>query len=100
MAKRKPPAGLSANVQDIAQYDSIGGIYDFVGGLSIYHRLAWGVSTSAYQEFVDQARLTCNGGHMLDAGCGSMLFSARAHRQPGREVVVDEPVASAGRRRF
>jgi hypothetical protein len=60
----------------MAQYDSIGGAYDFVGGLDSYHRILWGVSTRASRESAERAAGACGEGLMLDAGCGSMLFSA------------------------
>ncbi|HYL78161.1 MAG TPA: class I SAM-dependent methyltransferase [Bryobacteraceae bacterium] len=84
-----------ALTEDIAQYDSIGGAYDLVGSLGIYHRLCWGVSTNAYREFVEQARLACDGGQVLDAGCGSMLFSAASHRRPNKGVVIGADVSRA-----
>lgn len=70
----------AAAAEGTAQYDSIGSAYDFVAGLDLYHRLFWGVSTRAYRDFADQASLKGAQGNLLDAGCGSMLFSAHAYR--------------------
>jgi SAM-dependent methyltransferase len=64
----------------LAQYDAIGRAYDFVGGLDLYHRIFWGTSTRDYRTFADAAVTACGSGTMLDAGCGSMLFTAQAHR--------------------
>ena len=71
-----------------AHYDSIGGAYDIVAGLDIYHRVFWGVSTCEYRAFADAARAACGEGVLLDAGCGSMLFSAGAHRANEHGAVI------------
>jgi len=63
----------------MTQYDTIGGAYDFVAGVDLYHRLFWGVSAGAYRTFAETAVLASGGGTMLDGGCGSMLFTARTH---------------------
>jgi SAM-dependent methyltransferase len=71
-----------------AQYDSIGTAYDLVGGLDLYHRLFWGVSTRLYRAFAERALTTCGKGTLLDAGCGSMLFSAPAYLADTRGAVI------------
>jgi SAM-dependent methyltransferase len=63
----------------VAQYDTIGRAYDLVGGLDIYHRVFWGVSTREYRMFADAAVSARGAGTLLDAGCGSMLFTAQTH---------------------
>jgi ubiquinone/menaquinone biosynthesis C-methylase UbiE len=83
-----------------AQYDSsIGGIYNIVGGWDIYHRIFWGVSTRAYKAFADRASLACAGGRLLDAGCGSMLFSAGAYLRNHHELVVGTDISQGMLRR-
>lgn len=72
-----------------AQYDSIGGAYDRVARLDLYHRLFWGVSTKAYGDFARRADEVCRTGLFLDAGCGSMLFTAAALRASRRAFAVD-----------
>jgi ubiquinone/menaquinone biosynthesis C-methylase UbiE len=62
-----------------ATYDAIGGAYDVIGRLDVYHRLCWGVSVSRYRAFADAAFAACGAGTLLDAACGSMLFTAHAH---------------------
>jgi len=86
---------ICAQAEDTAQCDSIGGAYDLVGGPGICHRLFWGVSTNACREFVEQARLTSDEGQVLDAGCGSMLFSAPTYRRPNKGVVIGADVSIA-----
>ncbi len=72
------------------QYDSIGGAYDRVAGLGLYHRVFWGVSTKAYRDFAYRARKVCAEGLLLDAGCGSMLFTADIVNQSnGRALGAD-----------
>ena len=77
----------------MSQYDSIGAAYHLVGGLEPYHRICWGVSTAAYRAFAHAARLSCAGGWLLDAGCGSMLFSSGAHRSNDLSQVVGADAA-------
>ena len=80
--------GLRGTGHDAAQYDSIGTAYDIVGAMDLYHRIFWGVSTRAYRQFVEKAWEECGDGLMLDAGCGSMLFSARAHLRSQQGAVI------------
>jgi ubiquinone/menaquinone biosynthesis C-methylase UbiE len=71
-----------------AQYDTIGRAYDVVGGLDTYHRVFWGVSSREYRAFAEAAAAACGDGVLLDAGCGSMLFTAHAHRTNQRGTVI------------
>lgn len=72
----------------IAQYDTIGGAYDSIAGLDLYHRLFWGTSTRTYCAFAEAAVATCGAGTLLDAACGSMLFTAQAHRANERGSAI------------
>jgi ubiquinone/menaquinone biosynthesis C-methylase UbiE len=69
-----------------AQYDSIGGAYHLVAGLNAYHRTFWGVSTAAYRDFASQAQAACAAGRLLDAGCGSLLFTSHLHATVGTDL--------------
>lgn len=91
----EPMIWQPSNVERIvaAQYDSIGGTYDLMGGLDLYHRVFWGVSTRAYRAFVERAVTTCGEGTILDAGCGSLLFSARAYLADARVAVIGTDVS-------
>jgi ubiquinone/menaquinone biosynthesis C-methylase UbiE len=71
-----------------AQYETIGRAYDVVGGLDLYHRVFWGVRTREYRAFAEAAAAVCGDGALLDAGCGSMLFTAPAHRTNARGAVI------------
>jgi ubiquinone/menaquinone biosynthesis C-methylase UbiE len=79
-----------------SQYDTIGGVYDLVGGLDIYHRLFWGVSTRDYRAFADAAMAASGSGALLDAGCGSMLFTAHAHRAHESTIGSDASIRMLG----
>lgn len=68
------------------QYDSIGGAYDLVASLDLYHRICWGVSTAAYRDFASQARQSSTTGLLLDAGCGSRLFTAHLNHVIGTDA--------------
>jgi ubiquinone/menaquinone biosynthesis C-methylase UbiE len=82
-----------------AQYDSIGGAYDLIARFDLYHRISWGVSTRDYREFADAAMRACGDGTLLDAGCGSMLFTANAYRSHLTGVVVGSDLSSRMLRR-
>jgi SAM-dependent methyltransferase len=71
-----------------AQYDFIGTAYDSVVGLDIYHRVFWGVSTGEYRAFAEAASTACGEGMLLDAGCGSLLFTDRVYRAGERGTVI------------
>ncbi len=71
------------------QYDSIGGAYHFVAGLDIYHRLCWGVSTHEYREFASRARQAAEPGLLLDAGCGSRLFTTHLNHLIGTDASLE-----------
>ena len=68
------------------QYDSIGGAYDLVAGLDVYHRVCWGVSTATYRDFAFKARQASETGRLLDAGCGSMLFTTHLNQSVGADA--------------
>jgi hypothetical protein len=80
------PAIWRSDVVDpaIARYDTIGGAYDFIGGLDVYHRLFWGASTHEYRTFAGAAVAACRAGALLDCACGSMLFTAQEDRRSAR----------------
>lgn len=77
-----------AATASVAQYDFIGPAYDRIGGLDIYHRAVWGVSTPRFRAFAESAVSACGKGVLLDAGCGSMLFTARTHLANRKAAVI------------
>lgn len=70
------------------EYDSqFGFIYDLVACNPIYNRLIWGYSVKIFSKIVNDALQSTSGGHMLDLGCGSLAFTAKAYSQ-----YTDRPV--------
>jgi len=79
-------SALSPNDQG-APYDRKAAIYDRVVGARAYNRIMWGTSTAAYREFAGEA-LAAAIGPMLDAGCGTAVFTAGAYREASRPLVL------------
>jgi SAM-dependent methyltransferase len=78
-------------------YDGIfGAVYDFVAGNRLYNRLMWGYSISEYRSFCLEALESSNDGWVLDAGCGTLAFTAKTYSNySGRPVVLlDQSVRS------
>jgi SAM-dependent methyltransferase len=69
-------------------YDGRAVIYDLVVGTRVYNRVMWGASMSDYIAFARQAVASHPTGVLLDAGCGSLLFSARAHLDCQRPILA------------
>lgn len=61
-----------------SEYDKYGRIYDLVACNPIYNRLVWGYSTSLFKDMAGEA-LGSAPGCMLDLGCGSLAFTAKAY---------------------
>lgn len=72
-------------------YDRRAAVYDAVVGTRLYNRLMWGTLPADYEEFARRAFVHgrgVHGGPLLDAGCGSFLFTARAHCESARAGVA------------
>jgi SAM-dependent methyltransferase len=54
----------------------------------VYNRLLWGCSPDHYTDFARRADNSQPRGPILDAGCGSLLFTAEAHLGCGRTVIA------------
>lgn len=77
------PADASAN-----EYDRLfGAFYDLVACNRVYNRIVWGYSIGLYHALCLEA-LGSSSGWMLDAGCGSLAFTARAYLASGDRPVV------------
>lgn len=81
-------------------YDNRAAIYDLVVSTRLYNFVMWGSSPRDYVAFVRQALNSSPDGSFLDAGCGSMLFSARAYVNSNRYIVAfDQSLAMLRRAR-
>jgi SAM-dependent methyltransferase len=69
-------------------YDRMGSIYDTVACNCLYNRLVWGYSVSEYHFLCLRALGLSPDGWVLDAGCGSLAFTARAYISYSTRPVV------------
>lgn len=69
-------------------YDGRAAIYDLVVGTRLYNRVMWGASLPDYVAFARQAVASSPAGLMLDAGCGSLLFTAPAYLDCERPILA------------
>jgi len=61
------------------QYDGKAMLYDWIVGSRFYNRLMWGSCPDTYRSFAWQAVSSGQKGPVLDAGCGSLLFTEQAY---------------------
>jgi len=91
------PARLAVNVE---AYDARAWLYDLVVGSRLYHQLVWGMAPVEHRRFVEHALRAAPPGPVLDAGCGSALFTAAAYRASSRRLtLLDASAAMLGRAR-
>ncbi len=69
------------------RYDRRAAAYDRVVGSRLYNRLLWGSSPEAYASFAARA-VQSGRGPMLDAGCGSLVFTAGIYAAADRPLVL------------
>lgn len=69
------------------QYDRRAAAYDRVVGSRLYNRLFWDSSPAAYAAFAERA-VRSAGGPLLDAGCGSLVFTADVYAPSDRPLVL------------
>lgn len=70
------------------RYDSRAGAYDRLVGSRAYNRVLWGNATRGYAAFARAALAAAGDGPFLDAGCGSLLFTAGVYRPAGAPIVA------------
>ena len=81
-------------------YDRRATVYDLVVSTRLYNSVMWGSSPLDYVTFARQAVRSCVDGRFLDAGCGSLLFSAPAFLECNRQVIAfDQSLAMLRRGR-
>lgn len=71
-----------------SSYDNKVKAYDIVVGNSLYNRLIWGNWPSAYRNFCRQSLESAAGGVVLDAGCGSLVFTASEYAHAKHKLIV------------
>ena len=80
-------------------YDRRASIYDLVVSTRLYNSIMWGSSPREYASFASQA-INSSDGILLDAPCGSLLFTAPSYLQTRRQIVaVDQSIAMLRRAR-
>ncbi len=71
------------------EYDTqFGFIYDMVACNPIYNRLIWGYSVKMFSKIATDALQSSPEGNVLDLGCGSLAFTAKAYSQYAKRPVV------------
>ena len=68
-------------------YDRRAAVYDRLVGSGAYNRLLWGTSPAAYAAFAASA-VRAGEGPLLDAACGSAVFTAEVYRAADRPLVL------------
>jgi len=79
-------------------YDRRAIVYDLVVGTRLYNSVMWGSSPFDYRTFARQAVTSCPNGRLLDAGCGSMLFTAPVYLACKRRIIAFDQSLSMLRR--
>jgi SAM-dependent methyltransferase len=69
-------------------YDRRALAYDAVVSTWLYNRIMWGTSPADYITFAREAVFSHPEGRILDAGCGSLLFTAKLYLASDREIVA------------
>ncbi len=80
-------SALPADDAGDAAYDRRAAMYDRLVGSRLYNRLVWGSSPRAYAAFAARA-LQAGEGPLLDAACGSAVFTGSVYRDAARPVVL------------
>src|ERR1051326_3945347 len=76
------------DLQQTHQYDKKAAIYDFVVGSSLYNRVMWGASPNNYMAFARRAINSHRSGWLMEAGCGSLLFTAQAYVESRHPIIA------------
>jgi len=68
-------------------YDGRAQLYDRLIGSRIYNRVAWGADPAGYEAFA-QSAVEYGVGTLLDAGCGTLVSTARVHASSQRPTIL------------
>ena len=74
--------------EQLHHYDKAAKFYDWVIGNRFYNRMMWGNWPVQYEKFCKQALVSNNHGIVLDAGCGSLIFTAKTYAKSKRPIVL------------
>ncbi len=74
--------------QASASYDDKANGYDLLIGNRFYNKFIWGNWPDNYQEFCRQALERSHGGIYLDAGCGSLVFTADIYSEANNQLII------------
>jgi SAM-dependent methyltransferase len=81
-------------------YDHRATLYDSIVSTRLYNFVAWGTSPSDYVDFAGEALTSSTDGRFLDAGCGSLLFTAHLYANSNRSIIAcDQSIAMLRRAR-
>jgi ubiquinone/menaquinone biosynthesis C-methylase UbiE len=69
-------------------YDRRASLYDFFVSTRLYNFVMWGASPRDYVQFARKALNSSPDGVFLDAGCGSLLFTASDYAASKRRIVA------------
>lgn len=82
------------------RYDRRANVYDLVVGTRLYNSVMWGSSPLDYAAFARQAVASSINRRVLDAACGSMLFTAPIYLHCQRTIIAfDQSLAMLRRAR-
>jgi ubiquinone/menaquinone biosynthesis C-methylase UbiE len=70
------------------QYDQGAAVYDLLVSSRLYNRIVWGTSPESHRAFARQAVQSTRSGLILDAACGSLVFTAQAYLEAERPVIA------------
>ena len=73
---------------DNISYDNMGAFYDLVLCNRFYNRLMWGYSVTDYASLTHDVLRSSTNGWVLDAGCGSLAFTARTYVSYSERPVI------------
>jgi 2-polyprenyl-3-methyl-5-hydroxy-6-metoxy-1,4-benzoquinol methylase len=79
-------------------YDRRASIYDLVVSTRLYNSVMWGSSPLDYIAFAREAITSSPDGRHLDAGCGSLLFTAPVYLESRRRIIAFDQSLSMLRR--
>jgi SAM-dependent methyltransferase len=77
------PAGAGTQI-----YDRRGAAYDWLLSRRAYNRFVWGASPDDYAAFARKSIDSIFNGPHLDAGCGTLLFTAETYLQSDRPIIA------------